>query len=431
MMKWTLKKGSEKKFRYGHPWVFSSELAHSPKSLEAGTVVQLFDQSGDFLAVGYGHPNSLISFRALALEDVSIDADFFLKRFNEAAAVRETCGLGRVSHRFIFAEGDFLPGLIIDRYFLSHPVQSQVFVIQLSTAGMDKLEKEILAGLKLWVNVHSAIKWESTAIVMANDSKSRAAEGLEVKAKALIKTIEGADGFAPENAEILIEAGFPQGQPLRFSVDFIGGQKTGFFLDQRSNIRLAAPMVREMALKAKAEGRPLRVLDLFCYVGQWGAQFAEIAKSVGAEVQVTLCDSSQTALDLAKRNVEAQGAIVRAEKRDVVRELVSLEQRSYDVVICDPPAFVKKKKDLETGVPAYMKLNREASRRTRPGGVFISCSCSGLFDEENFRVMLAKTATASEIPIRWVARGSHSADHPQRPEFPQGTYLKSWIGVLN
>jgi 23S rRNA (cytosine1962-C5)-methyltransferase len=177
--------------------------------------------------------------------------------------------------------------------------------------------------------------------------------------------------------------------------------------------------------------RELRVLDICCYVGQWGTQLAHLAAAAGLRAEVTLVDASAKALEIAARNVESHGGTANPQKLDVLEDLGRLPRQGYDVVICDPPAFIKKKKDLPTGTMAYQKLNREALRRTAgQGGLFVSCSCSGLFTEEDFRGMLARAAAGHEGEVRWIVRGSHSPDHPQRPEFPQGTYLKSWMGLV-
>jgi 23S rRNA (cytosine1962-C5)-methyltransferase len=422
--RWLLKKGSEKKFRFGHPWVFSSELAQSPKGVELGGLVELRDFQGSPLAVGYGHPNSMISFRTLSLDAKEpIDAAFFEKRFANAYRARVNAGVNQHSHRFIFAEGDFLPGLIIDRFLLDGG--QQVFVLQSSTAGIDRLLPHILKALEAFAGE----AWPETSIVFANDSKSRALEGVEVQPKTVVKA---APGFKGEEAVIVLQPPLETLPPTLMNVDFIGGQKTGFFLDQRSNVQIAARTVRQLARQAKAEGRTLKVLDLFCYVGQWGAQLANVARAEGCDIEVTLVDASAKALELAVKNVERAGGRAIAKKLDVVDALASeIEKAAFDVVICDPPAFVKKKKDLPTGSQAYVKVNREAIRKTRPAGLFVSCSCSGLFNEEEFRAMLTKVATTAPRPVRWIARGSHGPDHPQRPEFPQGTYLKSWFGLID
>lgn len=426
---WHLKKGSEKKFRFGHPWVFSNELAQSPKGVRPGELIELRDFTGAFLAHGYGHPNSLICFRTLSRsEKTGIDVPFFHERLTEAARVRRLAAVADESHRLCFAEGDHLPGLIVDRFILEDAGgPAQAFVIQSSTAGMDMQLESVFAALEKLVNEDEAsgarIPWTRTALILANDSKSRVMEGLALEPK---KVVRGFSGFDAENVRLRIQAGLPENSPLAMSADLINGQKTGFFLDQRANIQIASRFAKEL-VRLKNE---IRVLDLCCYVGQWGAQLASLARQSGGIARVTQVDASMRALEIAARNVEENGGSAEPLKLDVLGGgLDRLEPGAFDIVICDPPAFIKKKKDLPTGTQAYYKMNREAIRKTARQGLYVSCSCSGLFTEEEFRGMLARVGQASAVPVRWLARGGHSPDHPQRPEFPQGTYLKSWIGV--
>ncbi len=428
MVIWHLKKGSERKFRFGHPWVFSSELAQSPKGIEPGELVELRDYQGGFLARGYGHPNLMISFRTLALDShVEIDAAFFYDKLAAAARLREISGIDRESHRLCFAEGDRLPGLVIDRYRLANP-GGQVFVVQSSTAGMDRQLTHVFHALeRLARDEHQSDStrptWDQSSIIVANDAKSRAMEGIAIEPKSVMRV---ASGFDAKHAQLVVQAGKPEAEPLLFHADLVGGQKTGFFLDQRFNIQLATRFVSKLA----QEKRELKVLDLCCYIGQWGAQLSRAITDAGAQARVTLVDASASALELAAKNVEHSGGIAEPMKVDVLDAVARFAPRMYDVVICDPPAFIKKKKDLPTGTQAYFKLNREALRKTAGSGLYVSCSCSGLLIEDEFRGMLAKAGQSSGASVSWLARGGHSADHPQRPEFPQGTYLKSWMGIV-
>lgn len=434
MNHWLLKKGSEKKFRNGHPWVFSSELAQSPKGVVPGELVELRDFQGNFLARGYGHPNSMISFRALARSgNAKIDAEFFHQRFLQASQFRRIAGVFDYSHRLIFAEGDSIPGLVIDRFRLEP--SGQVFVLQSSTAGIDRLLPQIFEAIEMLVasethrdshreSQHLAT-WATTSIVVANDSKSREKEGIEVQTKRVHKA---ASGFEPIGAKLRAEPSLPGLAPVIFETDFVGGQKTGFFLDQRSNIQLTSRYLFQLLNERLKERKDIKILDLCCYVGQWGAHLSNVVTSAGGQAHVTLVDASAKALELAAKNVERAGGQARVEKADVLDVMDRFEKGSYDVVICDPPAFIKKKQDIAAGTQAYYKLNREAIRKTAAGGLYITCSCSGLLTEEDFREMLARvTSTSSET--RWLARGGHGPDHPQRPEFPQGSYLKAWIGT--
>ncbi len=437
---WQLKKGSEKKFRSRHPWIFSNELAESPKGVSAGGLVDLLDYRGQFLARGYGHPNSLISFRTLStVASDAIDSGFFLNKLQEASELRRRAAVDRFSHRLVFAEGDALPGLVIDRYFLADG--GQAFVVQASTAGMDQLQPKVYEAIEAFVKSEERSlgsggkperkperkpEWRKTSIIAANDTKSRLMEGLDIQPKSVVHK---SDDFHPESTHILIQAAHErEGETaLQFHVDLLTGQKTGFFLDQRLNVQLSSSFIAPLT----AGRDEIRILDLCCYVGQWGSQLAHTVKSLGKVARVTCVDASARALELAVENVTQAGGVATAQKLDVVHELNRLEPRGYDVVICDPPAFIKKKKDLANGEMAYAKMNRESIRRLAPGGLFVSCSCSGLLTDEDFRSMLARVVSGSERDLRWLAKGGHSPDHPQRVEFPQGSYLKSWIGVIN
>lgn len=340
-----------------------------------------------------------------------------------------------------------MPGLIIDRYRIDRRGSglpqhgSQVFVIQSSTAGIDRALGEILAALERLVKIEhesGGASWEHTGIVIANDSKSRQLENLLPEAKRWERPLAdidaGADvGVHPAAVRILIQPPAVDMAPTIFTIDLLGGQKTGFFLDQRVNVAAVANVVgaRLRQPTSVSTSRSLRVLDLCCYVGQWGTQLAHLGNSLGASVEVTLVDASQKALDLAVHNVRAHGGTARALKLDILADIGQLANGAFDVVICDPPAFIKKKKDVATGQAAYLKLNREAMKKTAVGGLFFSSSCSGLLEEEDFRRVLGRASSAMpEREIRWTWRGSHSADHPQLPQFPQGTYLKSWLAVF-
>ncbi len=426
MKKWHLKFHALKKFYLRHPWVFSNDLNHSPKNVSAGELVDLFNESGDFLARGYAHPNTLICFRILSRElNEDINAKFFCSRFERAYLKRALAKVEQLSFRFIFAEADFLPGLIIDRYRLGE--DSQIFVLQSSTAGMDQLLPIVFDGLEQFVTNSTSIKWQRTAIILANDSKSRLIEGLTVEAKRIYKDIEGVDW---SDTEIEIAPAHSSLPKIKMSVDFLGGQKTGFFLDQRTNIEMLVKASQQLFTGKK---KSLRVLDLCCYNGQWSAQMANLFTSLNIGAEFTCVDASERALQLAKRNIQRHGVMdsqIKLEKLDVLKELSSLADQSYDVVICDPPAFIKKKQDVPNGERAYIKLNRDAIRKTALNGLFISCSCSGHLDDSRFREVLIQATCKSGRSLEWLWRGSHSPDHPELAEFPQGTYLKSWLGWM-
>ncbi|HRK07476.1 MAG TPA: class I SAM-dependent methyltransferase [Pseudobdellovibrionaceae bacterium] len=456
---WRLKAGLEKKFHRGHPWVFSSDLDQSPKGHVAGAPVELRDARNQFLAHGYGHPNTLIAFRKLSqlpqlhAQDSASAQQLLRGHLLEAAELRRRSGVDRWSHRLLFGEADQLPGLIVDRYWIQDEKQSpqsarQVFVLQSSTAGADRLLPELQSVLEKLVSDGSLAKafggrgQTPMLTVWAQDSSSRAMEGLPRLERRVCGNTEGVD---LHHAWIAVERADRQA-PVHYEVDFLGGQKTGFFLDQRANLRLIAAPWFELLRTRATSTAGLRTLDLFSYVGQWSVQLAALAAerasiAEGAKnftIELTLADASAAALEHAEKNVrralEAASwrvAEVHALKMDVLDGLKDLPVAHYDVVICDPPAFVKKKKDLPTGRAAYFKVNREALKRVAPGGLFVTCSCSGLFEEAEFAQMLADAVRASGRKVHWIAKGGHGEDHPSISSFPQGVYLKGWMACVD
>jgi 23S rRNA (cytosine1962-C5)-methyltransferase len=426
MKKWHLKSQALKKYSLGHPWVFSNDLNHSPKNISPGELIELYAEGGEFLASGYGHPNTLIAFRILNRDsNQAINSEFFYQRFVRALEKRRLAGVEQQSFRFIFAEADSLPGLIIDRYKMLG--DSQAFVIQSSTAGMDLLLPFVLEGLEQIVQKNFKISWGRTGVILSNDSKSRLMEGILVEPKKIERDLEGVNW---SDLEIEIAPALKTLPIVKMNVDLLGGQKTGFFLDQRSNIEL---LIKTAEKLFAGTSKTLRVLDLCCYNGQWSSQIANLFKSLEIKAEFTCVDASEKALLLAKRNLEKfgiEGEQLKFKKLDVLKELQILADQSYDIVICDPPAFIKKKQDIPNGERAYMKLNRDAMKKTAMGGVFMSCSCSGHLDDAKFREVLLQAGSRSGSRIEWLWRGTHSPDHPELVEFPQGTYLKSWMGWM-
>ncbi|HKI98659.1 MAG TPA: methyltransferase [bacterium] len=449
---WQLRSGADKRFRAGHPWVYSNELAGSPRDVAPGDPVELRDAAGRFLARGYGNPHTLIAFRALsrdAGEAAPGGEAGLLARLRRAAALRHALGLGAVSHRLVFGEADDLPGLVVDRYRLADGAggadedPAQVLVVQQHTAGAGRLHDALLAALEMLVGEErasdpTAPDWAHTGVVLRNDTGARRLEGLVEEPPRVLCQPPGteltrATVLVPAPPEVRAEAApGPAGAP--FMVDLVGGQKTGFFLDQGANVRLAAGLLAPLLRSRAGTGAsgPLRILDLFTYVGQWGVQLARVARTVGGTdgVHVTALDASTSALELATANVAAAGAACDPVRADVMQGLEPLAPRSFDVVIADPPAFIKGRKAYHTGRAAYVKLNAAALRLVRPGGLVVTCSCSQLLDEADFAAVLHKAAGRAEVPVRWVAQGGQGPDHPVLAGFPEGRYLKCWVGVV-
>jgi len=419
---WRVKAKEDRRFRSGHPWVYSNELMESPKGLEPGALVELCDAGGKFLARGYGNPASLIAFRAMSrdalIEDPMAPAEV-VKALASAVKLRERLGLADVSYRLSFGEADRLPGLVIDRYRLAG--EGQVYVVQAHSAGADRIARGIVEILETFVTqTQNASAWAKTTVVLRNDLGVRKLEGLTEEEPVVLK-----EGVSLKSGAIRIASALPGQDPLIFNVDLMKGQKTGFFLDQAANIQLAALRLSHL----RAEKGPLKILDLCTYVGQWGAQLSRVFKSQGVAVEVLAVDGSAPALEYAKQNIEAQGARCETLKGDVLKDLEGLAAKSFDIVISDPPALIKGRKDMGAGTHAYLQLNTQAVRLLKSEGGIVSCSCSGLLEEDEFIRVLNKSAFRNQTQIRWVARGAQSPDHPLLAEFPEGRYLKGWIGL--
>ena len=426
---WKLRTGADKRVRSGHPWVFSNELAESPKGHPAGAPVELQDARGQFVARGYGNPHSLISFRALSFspqekEPTSYEA--LHSKLLTAWRMRKSLGF-KGSFRLCFGESDYLPGLVLDYYLVEqNGKRSQVFAAQVVAAGISSalhdvplffqqlVEKARTEGL-------SEITWDQTAVVLRNDVGVRKLEGLTVDKPQIVKAVAGLE---LSKVDILLNAA--SGEDLvPMSCDLFEGQKTGFFLDQTHNIFLAIKLFKNWALAKKL--KTVRVLDLCCYVGHWSTQITKALKEIGLEVEIHLVDISKTALEFAKQNTERQGATVVVHEMDVTEGLANLPSQHFDIVIADPPAFIKSKKDIPIGKHAYLKMNTHAFRLVKKDGFVASCSCSGLLEEEEFRDAIRKAALRNHSEMRSVLRGGHAADHPTLMQFPEGFYLKMYV----
>jgi 23S rRNA (cytosine1962-C5)-methyltransferase len=434
MLVWQVKRGVEGRIRQGYPWVFSNELAQSPRAAQPGEAVELHDHTDAFVARGYGHPHSLISFRALTRDPEERDflqADSFFHKLRRAAGLRAALGLSGFSHRLCFAEADGVPGLIVDRYLPVDPPDSQVLVVESSTAGLDRALPEVMNALEGWAEWQAqeqpgGIPWLRTGVILDQGAAIRTLEELPSGPKTWWKTLPGlADGPVP--LKLAPVGDIPA--PVLWA-DLIGGQKTGFFLDHQANLELAARLMLSHPM-ARRSGAPVRILDLFCYGSQWGARLAHLLTARGIPVEVTAVDASGKALELAERHLTAVGARVRTQKLDIVEQPGQLDSTPFDIVVCDPPALIKRKKDVLKGARAYQKVNREALRRVAPGGIIVACSCSGLLVEDHFREVLHQAGAQAGRTVQWVARGGQGPDHPVLAGFPEGRYLKCWIGVVD
>ena len=383
-----LRRREERRLHRGHLWVYSNEvdIAATPlKGFAPGDPVNVCAAGGRPLGSGYVNPHSLICARLVSHRpDVVLDRELLDSRLRAALALREAL-YDRPCYRLVHGEGDALPGLVIDRY-------DDVLVVQIGTAGMERVQHELLAAL---IDLLAP-----RAIQLRNDGPLRALEGLDSR-------VETVHGTLPESLTI-DEGG------LRFTVPATGGQKTGWFFDQRPN--------RDRLTRYCAERR---VLDLFSYVGAWGLR----AAAAGAS-EVLCVDSSAPALEALEANAVANSlagvTTVRGDAFEVLRALRDAGER-FDTVVVDPPALVKKRKDHKAGSEAYRRLNRLSLQLLAPGGTLLSSSCSFHFSRDDLRIAVERAARQADVEIQLLEQGTAGPDHPVHPAMAETDYLKCLV----
>jgi 23S rRNA (cytosine1962-C5)-methyltransferase len=368
-----LNPGQGRRLRSGSPWVFSNEIAMRPdyRQMPPGGLVRLEGDDGTRFGTFMFNPHSLIAARLLDRDPAAdIDVDWLRRRLHEAIALRERV-CDTAFHRLVHAEADRLPGLVIDRY-------DDVAVLQANTAGMDRLTPLIVEALTGLLPLR--------AVVARNDSGTRRQEGL---------------------AESVV----------RFPVDPLGGQKTGWFFDQRPNRDRVA---------ALAEGA--RVLDVFSHVGAFGLRCA-----VACARDVTLVDSSAPALAQAEQAAALNSIAERVHIRrdDAFDAMTSLVGERFDIVVCDPPAFAPSRKDAEAGLRAYGRMARLAAPLVTPGGFLFVASCSFHSPLEAWSAQLAFGLHRARREGRILFTGSAGPDHPVHPHLPETAYLKTQLIQLS
>ncbi len=378
-----LKRNEEKRILNGHPWVFSNEIEDFPSHIEPGTIVDIEDYKNRFIGRGYFNPRSLISVRILTREKEEIDAVFFRKRIQAAYEYRKDIFPSAKSYRIVYSEGDFLPGLIVDKY-------ENVIVIQSLTAGIEKQLNNISNIL--------IDEFKPEVIVARNDTGIRELEGLELETKIL---------YGRLSDELFIER-----NGLKFAIDIISGQKTGFFFDQCENYLRLANVVKDKD-----------VLDCFCYIGGWSLHAARY----GAKSVIGI-DSSEKAISAAKRNASSNGLADKCsfEIADVFERLRGLnkEGKKFDVIILDPPAFAKSRAKTASALKGYKEINLQAMQMLRPGGYLITCSCSYNISRETFLDMLINAAVDVKRPARLIEFSTQARDHPILLAIKETAYLK-------
>ena len=377
----------DRRLKAGSPWAFSNEIAMTPdhRAWPRGGVVRLESAEGWRFGTFAFNPHSLIAARMLDRDPAaSIDAAWVRARIAAAASLRARI-CDTPYHRLVHAEADQLPGLVIDRF-------GDVAVVQTNAAGMDRLLPEITAALLDVLPLR--------AVIARNDSAARLHEGLPQE----VRLLHGEAGQVEA-----VEGG------VRFAVDPLEGQKTGFFFDQRSN------RDRVAALTSGA-----RVLDVFCHTGAFGLR----AAAAGA-ASVLLVDASAPALELAAKAAERNGLTARVSQQrgdafDVMAALAATGER-YDVVVCDPPAFAKSRKDAEAGLRAYNRMARLAAPLVAPGGFLFVASCSHHAPIDAFSAQIATAMVKARRDARILFTAGAGPDHPVHPNLPESAYLKAQL----
>jgi 23S rRNA (cytosine1962-C5)-methyltransferase len=381
-----LKRNEDRRLHAGHLWVFSNEVDTGQTPLTkfgSGELARVLAHNDRALGLAYVNPKSLISARMLGTWTVP-DAAWFAARIRVALALRERL-YPEPYYRVVYGESDGLPGLVVDRY-------GTQCVVQIGTAGMELMKADIQAAV---LDV-----LECDALLFKNDGGARELEGLP-------SYVEAAKGTFDELG-LVIEDG------IKFSAPLALGQKTGWFFDQAANRRALPKYLR----------RGARVLDVFSYVGAWGVRAARSGAS-----EVICVDSSAPALELAEKNGERNGVRVSTRKGDAFDVLEELAQEGarFDVVIVDPPAFAKRRKDLPKALAAYKRLNQLAMLLLAGDGILVSCSCSYHVSAEDLQDAIAKAARAANKHLQILDLGGQAPDHPVHPAIPESRYLKAYF----
>jgi 23S rRNA (cytosine1962-C5)-methyltransferase len=385
-----LKKGREVPVLRGHPWIFSGAIEKVDGDAETAPVCDIFDGQGRWLARGLYNPKSQIRVRVLTWTKEPVDQNFFARRLSQAAALRaKHLGPTTNAYRVVNGEGDFLPGLVVDRY-------ADFLVCQFLTAGMDALREEVVGALGRLLPVQGLYERSEGAVREQEELPERAGVLAGVEPPALVEVEENG---------------------IKFAVDLRRGQKTGLFLDQRDN-RL---LVRSLA-------RGQRILNCFAYTGG----FAAYAVQGGAK-QVISLESSRAALELGKQALRLNGLPVAEEdwiKADAFSFLKSCTEQ-FDIVILDPPSLARRRADVEAAAGGYKYLNLHALRLLGPGGLLITFCCSQHVPPDLFQKIVFGAAVDSRRRLQVLQKLGHPADHPVSLHHPEGEYLKGlWARVL-
>ena len=376
-----LKKNEEHRLLSGHQWVFSNEIQTINGAPKSGDIVEIVRHDMKRIGIGFYNPHSLIASRLLSTQDEEIDFNFFERRISSAYALRKKLYPKSATYRLVYGESDFLPGLIVDKY-------NEYLSVQTLSAGM---EDRLTLICDVLVSMFSP-----RGIVERNESPLRTLEELPLKKGILRGTVE------PTIIEL---------HDIKFRVDVMEGQKTGFYLDQREN-----------RSTVRAFSKDAEVLDCFCNEGGFGLYAAK-----GGAKGVTGFDSSEFAIEKSKVNATlnnlSTAGFHKGDAFQVIADALAQNKR-YDLVILDPPSFTKSRKTVATAVKGYKELNTGGIRLLRDGGVLATASCSHHVNEETFLNILNDSAVKSGRKPRLLFWGGAAPDHPTLPAMPETRYLK-------
>lgn len=385
----SLKPHKEESLQNGHLWIFSGALQQPPRWIEPGGLVDVKSSTGDFVARGYYNPRTDIAIRILTRDaDEAIDYDFVRRRLHSAALLRQQVFDPEQTNacRLVNAEGDGLPGLIVDRY-------AEILVAQIHTPGMERLRPHIIEALM--------DETGARGLLVRNDSQARRREGLEVE------EAQVAAGVVPTQVAI-------RENGVLFLVDPWQGQKTGFFLDQRD---------KRQSLRKYSRGKS--VLNCFSYSGG----FSVYAALTSPETHVTSVDISESAIEAARQHFVLNGLDPNAHEFHIADVFDYLEQavgrgELYDVVVLDPPAFARTQSARAQALKAYRRLNTLGMQALRPGGILLTCSCSGVVGMDDVLGTLSQVAQRLQRTVQLLEIYTHGVDHPINLAMPETAYLK-------
>jgi len=385
----SLKPGKEEILYNGHLWIFSGALQQPPRWIEAGGPVDVKSATGQFVARGYYNPQTDIAIRVLTRDsEERIDLAFLRRRVRQALELRQVFDPGVTNaYRLINAEGDNLPGLVVDRY-------AEILVVQIDTSGMERLRSLLIEALM--------IEAGARGILLRNDGQARQREGLEAEEPLV------AAGGVPTQVTI-------RENNVLFVVDPWEGQKTGFFLDQRD---------KREALRKYCRGK--RVLNCFCYTGA----FSVYAALSSSDTRVVSVDISAPAIEAARQHFVLNGIDPTPHEFHIANVFDYLEKarsrgERFDVVVLDPPAFARTQSARAQALKAYRRLNQLGMEVLHPGGILLSCSCSGVVGMDDLLGVLAQSARRLQRSVQLLESYSHGVDHPIRLAMPETAYLKA------